>query len=75
MPIVIGHGSSVGAKTTVEAGAIIPPNTHVGPLSSTRELEDAKEENRKYGRPLNQGPPLLYTIFIGITTIVTIITM
>ena len=66
LPIIIGQGSSVGAKTTVEAGAIIPPNTHLGPLSSSHELDDAKDENKKYCRSLNKGPPTSYIVFLGI---------
>ena len=62
LPIIIGQGSSVGAKTTVEAGAIIPPNTHLGPLSSSHELDDAKDENKKYCRSLSDSDAIIFII-------------
>jgi carbonic anhydrase/acetyltransferase-like protein (isoleucine patch superfamily) len=65
MPIVIGKGSSVGIKSSVVAGSVLQPNTHVGPLSSSHELQDAKPENKKYCRAAFPGPSPWYIIFIG----------
>lgn len=43
--ITIGRGSSVGMSTVIAAGASIPPNTHLGPNSSSWEAKDAGDKN------------------------------
>jgi acetyltransferase-like isoleucine patch superfamily enzyme len=75
LPIIIGRRSSIGAKSTIAPGAVIPPDTHVGPLSSSHELEDSSPKNKEYCRPLSLGPPLHLMIFIGapILLVVTLI--
>ena len=65
LPIIIGKRSSVGAKSTLAPGAVIPPDTHIGPLSSSHELEDSNYKNMEYCRPLLPGPPWYLMIFIG----------
>lgn len=44
--IRIGKDSSVGLKSVLAPGAIIPENTCIGPNSSSWELRDANESNR-----------------------------
>lgn len=44
--IRVGPDSSVGLKSIVAPGADIPPNTCIGPNSSSWELDDADESNR-----------------------------
>lgn len=72
LPIVIGRRSTIGAKSTVAAGAIIPPDTHLGPLSSSHELEDSSVENKKYCRPLMTGPPYHLVCFVGVPILVLV---
>lgn len=66
LPVIIQKGSSIGAKSIIAPGAIIPPGTHIGPLSSSHELEDASEINKSYCRSLIQPPPNKLVIFIGL---------
>ncbi|KAI8310161.1 putative peroxisomal-coenzyme A synthetase [Colletotrichum sp. SAR11_59] len=44
--IIIGEKASVGFSSIVAPGAVIPPNTCIGPNSSSWELDDADESNR-----------------------------
>ncbi|KAH6845794.1 hypothetical protein B0I37DRAFT_435284 [Chaetomium sp. MPI-CAGE-AT-0009] len=45
-PIVIGRNASVGLASVVAPGSHIPPDTCIGPKSSSWELDDATEANR-----------------------------
>lgn len=44
--IVVGENASVGASLIISAGSEVPPNTCIGPNSSSWELDDADEANR-----------------------------
>ncbi|KAJ5929825.1 NRPS-like protein biosynthetic cluster [Penicillium verhagenii] len=44
--ISIGKDSSVGTKSILAPGAVVPENTCIGPNSSSWELQDADESNR-----------------------------
>ncbi|PHH84949.1 hypothetical protein CDD83_1137 [Cordyceps sp. RAO-2017] len=44
--ITIGERSSIGISSIIAAGSNIPPNTCIGPNSSSWELADADEANR-----------------------------
>jgi acetyltransferase-like isoleucine patch superfamily enzyme/acyl carrier protein len=44
--IRIAHDSTIGLKATVAPGAVVPPNTCIGPNSSSWEMDDADEANR-----------------------------
>lgn len=44
--IRIAHDSTIGLKAIVAPGAVIPPNTCIGPNSSSWEMDDADEANR-----------------------------
>ncbi|KAJ5632069.1 NRPS-like protein biosynthetic cluster [Penicillium lividum] len=44
--ISIGKDSSVGIKSIIAPGAVVPENTCIGPNSSSWELQDADESNR-----------------------------
>ncbi|KAK5998157.1 Oxalyl-CoA synthetase [Cladobotryum mycophilum] len=44
--IVIGENSSVGMASIIAAGSEVPPDTCIGPNSSSWELQDADETNR-----------------------------
>eukprot|EP00462_Mataza_sp_D1_P022772 CAMPEP_0175134990 /NCGR_PEP_ID=MMETSP0087-20121206/8473_1 /TAXON_ID=136419 /ORGANISM="Unknown Unknown, Strain D1" /LENGTH=1756 /DNA_ID=CAMNT_0016417589 /DNA_START=57 /DNA_END=5323 /DNA_ORIENTATION=- len=63
--IQVGEGVRVCAKSTIAPGAYIPDDTCIGPLSSSYELEDAREENENYCRPLFPSPPFLLKLFLG----------
>ena len=65
LPIVIGDRSSIGIKSAVAAGAELPPDTCLGPLSSSHEAEDSKAHFRDYARPGFIGPPAYLILFVG----------
>lgn len=70
--IIIGERSSVGISSIVAAGTEIPPNTCVGPNSSSWELQDADEANRDLS-PGSAAKPhwlltLLFTIPLQLTS-------
>jgi acetyltransferase-like isoleucine patch superfamily enzyme/acyl carrier protein len=44
--ITIGENASIGISSIVAAGSVVPPNTCIGPNSSSWELDDADEANR-----------------------------
>ena len=47
-PIRLGAFCSVCRMTTIAAGAVVPNNTHLGPLSSSHELHTAHLSNKKF---------------------------
>ncbi|KID88756.1 peroxisomal-coenzyme A synthetase [Metarhizium guizhouense ARSEF 977] len=62
--ITIGERSSVGTSSIVAAGTEIPPNTCIGPNSSSWELQDADEENRHLSQGAVLRPHWLLTILL-----------
>lgn len=65
LPIVIGDRCSIGVKSTIAPGAVLVSGTHIGPLSSSHEQEDAEAKNRKYCRPAFPSPPFWMVVLIG----------
>ncbi len=49
--IFIGKNASIGLKSIVAAGAIVPDDVCMGPNSSSHELRDATEVNRSLSKP------------------------
>ena len=72
LPIVIGEKCSVGIKSIVAPGAILPSNTDIGPLSSSHELQDANVKNKQYCRPLFPQPPLSLIVALGYPILVAV---
>jgi acetyltransferase-like isoleucine patch superfamily enzyme/acyl carrier protein len=64
--IVIGERSSVGISSIVAAGTAIPPNTCIGPNSSSWELQDADEANRDLSPKAAPKPHWLLTILLTV---------
>lgn len=62
--IIIGERSTVGISSIVAAGTTIPPNTCIGPNSSSWELHDADEANRTLSPEAAPKPHVLLTIFV-----------
>ncbi|KAK9445892.1 peroxisomal-coenzyme A synthetase [Metarhizium brunneum] len=62
--ITIGERSSVGTSSIVAAGTEVPPNTCIGPNSSSWELQDADEENRHLSQGTVPRPHWLLTILL-----------
>lgn len=60
--IVIGENCSVGLSSIVAAGSSIPPNTCIGPNSSSWELDDADEANRDLAPGAAAKPHWLLTL-------------
>lgn len=77
LPITIKRNSCIGLKCTVHAGAVVPPNTFMGPLTSSHEMNSPlgnqqKPVNRRYCRPTYSAPPAHLIILIGIPIIILI---
>ncbi|KAH6607917.1 hypothetical protein Trco_004230 [Trichoderma cornu-damae] len=64
--IVIGDNASIGLSSIVAPGAVVPPNTCIGPNSSSWELGDAAEENRGLSPGQAPKPHILLTCFLTI---------
>eukprot|EP00929_Paragymnodinium_shiwhaense_P104661 TRINITY_DN6927_c0_g1_i2.p1 TRINITY_DN6927_c0_g1~~TRINITY_DN6927_c0_g1_i2.p1 ORF type:complete len:1712 (+),score=350.83 TRINITY_DN6927_c0_g1_i2:139-5274(+) len=62
-PIVMGSKSVVCTKSVIAGGAKLATGTCIGPLSSSHEIRDAKEENRVV-LP-GAGPPLWLRVLCG----------
>lgn len=61
LPIIIGDSCSVGDKSSIAPGTIVPANTHIGPHSSSYEMyEDADSSYYKYCRQRFPGPSRLW---------------
>lgn len=74
LPITIGSNSSVGLKSVVAGGSTLPPDSHIGPLSSSHEVEtDSDPIFRKYCRPTYQSPPALYIICFGLPVLLLVL--
>ena len=63
--VLIGENSSVSMKVVITPGSSLPPNTCLGPLSSSYELEDARPEYRHYCRTTFRSPPILLIVLLG----------
>ena len=66
LPITIGDNCSVGLKSTVAPGSVIPSQTHIGPLSSSHEADWTDSDNVKYCRPAFPTPPAWMILVVGI---------
>ena len=68
--IVVGEKAFVGASSIISAGSEIPPNTCIGPNSSSWELDDADEANRDLSPNAAPKPhwllTLLFTMPLGL---------
>merc|ERR1719502_593673 len=73
--IHIGRHCSISAKSSVAPGAIVPPGTCIGPLSSSYEMHDSVRSNRDTCRPAFRGPHWALVFFLGypILTLVSLI--
>ena len=63
--IRLGKGTSIGIRSVVAPGARLPEGTAIGPLSSSYELESARDENRDYCTKNFPGPRLAWRLFVG----------
>jgi acetyltransferase-like isoleucine patch superfamily enzyme/acyl carrier protein len=72
LPIVIGDRCSVGAKSTVAAGSVLLSGTHLGPLSSSHEKDDANPNNLSYCRPAFPSPPWYLLLFYGLPVLIAV---
>lgn len=76
LPITIGKNSSIGVKSVVAAGAVIPENTAIGPLSSSHESElDADPINRSYCRPTYPPPSISLILLVGVPILLGVLTI
>ncbi|KAH8836233.1 hypothetical protein RJ55_10058 [Drechmeria coniospora] len=64
--IVIGENSSVGTSSVVAAGSNVPPNTCIGPNSSSWEMDEADEANRDLSSSRVPKPHWLLTWLLTI---------
>lgn len=62
--IKIGSNSSVGLKSCVSAGSFVPPDTYIGPNSSSYEIDDPRENYRGTTSGKIPEPHFLQQIFI-----------
>jgi len=72
LPIVIGDRCSIGVKSVVAPGAVVSSGTHIGPLSSSHEREDADPRSMSYCRTAFPSPPLSLIVLIGIPVLATV---
>ena len=72
LPIVVGDRCSLGIKSIVVPGAIIASNTHLGPLSSSHEVNDANINNKQYCRPTFPKPPTYLLVLLGFPLLVLV---
>ncbi|RYG69938.1 hypothetical protein EON64_01440 [archaeon] len=73
LPIKIGAKSSVGVKSVIAPGSVVPDHTCIGPLSSSHEVQDADRKYRQYCRPMYQPPPAWMIIFLGVPMILLVL--
>ena len=74
LPIEIGNNCSIGLKSVVTAGSILPSDTHIGPLSSSYESEtDSDPMNRQYCRPTYPSPPIYLIVLVGIPILLSVL--
>ncbi|KAJ0380613.1 hypothetical protein COL922a_013995, partial [Colletotrichum nupharicola] len=64
-PIHIGAGSEVGLRTVVAPGATLPPNTCLGPNSSSWEVNGgADESNRELNSAAIPTPHWIWSLLV-----------
>lgn len=68
--IVVGENASIGISSIVAAGSVIPPNTCIGPNSSSWELDDADESNRELSPQDGPKPHWLLTTLFTIPLLI-----
>lgn len=73
LPISIGDRCSIGVKTTIAAGAVLPAGTCLGPLSSSYEQDDAEAHYRDYARPGFASPPAFLILLIGVPILLSVL--
>lgn len=74
LPIVIGESCCVGVKSVLAGGTQLPPNTCLGPLSSSHEAAvDADPMYRQYCRPTYPSPPAWMVIFLGVPLLLLVL--
>ncbi|KAK2603927.1 hypothetical protein QQS21_003862 [Conoideocrella luteorostrata] len=64
--ITIGERSFIGISAIIAAGTKVPPNTCIGPNSSSWELQDADEANRELSPSAAPRPHWLLTSFFTV---------
>ncbi|MCJ1246778.1 hypothetical protein MMC30_003987 [Trapelia coarctata] len=64
--IVLGRNSSIGLKSIVAPGTILPDDTCIGPNSSTWEMRDATEANRDVLSKRVPKPHAILSLLIGL---------
>jgi hypothetical protein len=77
LPITIKRNSCIGLKCSVHAGAVVPPNTYMGPLTSSHETnspggDQQKPQNRRYCRPTYTPPPWYLIVFVGVPVLLAV---
>ena len=64
--IILGANSSVGLKSFVAPGTILPENTCIGPSSSTWETKDANEANRDLSTKRVPKPSAVLSVVLAL---------
>ena len=65
-PITLGKNSSVGLKSIIAPGAVIPDDTCIGPNSSSWEMQDANESNRDLSSKKIPKPHPIISLLLGL---------
>ena len=65
-PITLGRNSSVGLKSILAPGAVIPDDTCIGPNSSSWEMQDASESNRDLSSKKIPKPHPILSLLLGL---------
>ncbi|KAL4904485.1 hypothetical protein BDW74DRAFT_168483 [Aspergillus multicolor] len=63
-PISIGSGSQIGLRTVVAPGSNLPPNTFLGPNSSSWEIDSSDEANKELNSAAIQGPHWFWSLLL-----------
>lgn len=66
LPITIGDRCSIGVKSVIAPGTVLPSGTSIGPLSSSHEMNDGEAHFRDYCRPSFSPPPFMLILLVGI---------
>lgn len=72
-PLPSGDRCSIGLKSQVAAGSTLSSGTHLGPLSSSHELDDAEAHYRHYCRPSFQPPPGYLILLVGCPVLLSVL--
>lgn len=65
-PITLGQKSSVGLKSIIAPGTVIPESTCIGPNSSSWEMQDATESNRDLSSKRIPKPHPILSLLLGL---------